>query len=155
MADNSKTVVLVADDEPDMLRFLKSQLSTHYQVLEAVDGQQAIEKAAQFLPDVILLDGSTGSLSEFDQALVSHVLWQELSAVKAGHVVELNGVADAGLALRQLALEGEHGRLLAEAHDARGGEHRDVAGAECDGGVTVVDGERHVGGQPRLDRHGG
>src|SRR5256885_16527431 len=39
-----------------MLRFLKSQLSTHYQVLEAVDGQQAIDKAAQFLPDIILLD---------------------------------------------------------------------------------------------------
>jgi signal transduction histidine kinase len=48
--------VLVADDEPDMLRFLKSQLVTHYQVLEAVDGQQAIEKAAQFIPDIILLD---------------------------------------------------------------------------------------------------
>ncbi len=48
--------ILVADDEPDMLRFLKSQLSSRYQVLEAVDGQQAIEKAAQFLPDIILLD---------------------------------------------------------------------------------------------------
>jgi signal transduction histidine kinase len=48
--------VLVADDEPDMLRFLKSQLTTHYQVIEAVDGQQAVEKAAQFLPDIILLD---------------------------------------------------------------------------------------------------
>ena len=48
--------VLVADDEPDMLRFLKSQLVTHYQVIEAVDGQQAIEKASQFLPDIILLD---------------------------------------------------------------------------------------------------
>src|SRR5947207_122456 len=47
---------LVADDEPDMLKFLKSQLSEHYQILEAVDGQQAIEKAGQFLPDVILLD---------------------------------------------------------------------------------------------------
>jgi len=39
-----------------MLRFLKSQLSAHYRVLEAVDGQQALEKASQFLPDVILLD---------------------------------------------------------------------------------------------------
>jgi len=39
-----------------MLRFLKSQLSTQYQVIEAVDGQQAIEKASQFLPDIILLD---------------------------------------------------------------------------------------------------
>src|SRR5262249_17757045 len=48
--------LLVADDEPDMLRYLKSQLSTHYRVVEAVDGQQAIEKASQFLPDIILLD---------------------------------------------------------------------------------------------------
>jgi signal transduction histidine kinase len=48
--------LLVADDEPDMLRFLKSQLSSHYRVLEAVDGQQAIEKASQFLPDIIILD---------------------------------------------------------------------------------------------------
>jgi signal transduction histidine kinase len=48
--------LLVVDDEPDMLRFLKSQLISHYQVLEAVDGQQAIEKAGQFLPDIILLD---------------------------------------------------------------------------------------------------
>src|ERR1041385_7936578 len=39
-----------------MLRFLKSQLSQHYHVIEAVDGQQAIEKASQFLPDIILLD---------------------------------------------------------------------------------------------------
>jgi signal transduction histidine kinase len=48
--------ILVADDEPDMLRFLKSQLSPHYHILEAVDGQQAVEKASQFLPDVVLLD---------------------------------------------------------------------------------------------------
>lgn len=48
--------VLIADDEPDMLRFLKSQLEQRYRVLEAVDGQQAIEKARQFLPDIVLLD---------------------------------------------------------------------------------------------------
>lgn len=48
--------VLIADDEPDMLRFLRSQLSGQFQVFEAVDGQQAIEKAAQFLPDIILSD---------------------------------------------------------------------------------------------------
>ena len=54
--NGSLPTILVADDEPDMLRFLKSQLSAHYRVLEAVDGQQAIEKASQFLPDIILLD---------------------------------------------------------------------------------------------------
>jgi signal transduction histidine kinase len=54
--DGNLPMLLVADDEPDMLRFLKSQLNKHYRVLEAVDGQQAVEKASQFLPDVILLD---------------------------------------------------------------------------------------------------
>ncbi len=48
--------VLIADDEPDMLRYLKSQLGSNFQVIEAVDGQQAIEKARQFLPDVIVCD---------------------------------------------------------------------------------------------------
>jgi signal transduction histidine kinase len=52
----NRPTILVADDEPDMLRFLKSQLQQDYNVLEAVDGQQAIEKAGQFLPDLILLD---------------------------------------------------------------------------------------------------
>jgi signal transduction histidine kinase len=54
--NGNRPTLLVADDEPDMLRFLKSQLSSHYHVLEAVDGQQAIDKAGQFLPDIILLD---------------------------------------------------------------------------------------------------
>ncbi len=53
---HNRPSLLVADDEPDMLRFLKSQLETHYRVLEAVDGQQAVDKAGQFLPDIILLD---------------------------------------------------------------------------------------------------
>lgn len=49
-------VVLIAEDEPDMLRFLKSQLSGTFQVIEAADGQLAVEKAAEFQPDVILCD---------------------------------------------------------------------------------------------------
>src|SRR4029453_11818406 len=48
--------VLIADDEPDMLKYLKPQLSVNFQVIEAVDGQQAVEKANQFLPDVIVCD---------------------------------------------------------------------------------------------------
>ncbi len=48
--------VLIADDEPDMLRYLRTHLRPHFHVLEAVDGHQAIEKAAQFLPNIILCD---------------------------------------------------------------------------------------------------
>ncbi len=53
---NKKPIILIADDEPDMLRFLKTQLSDEFQVLEAIDGQQAVEKASQFLPEIILSD---------------------------------------------------------------------------------------------------
>ncbi|MCX6904081.1 MAG: response regulator [Verrucomicrobia bacterium] len=48
--------VLIAEDEPDMLRFLKMQLENHYQVLEATTGQQAIDETRRSLPDLVLLD---------------------------------------------------------------------------------------------------
>jgi CheY-like chemotaxis protein len=48
--------ILIADDEPDMLRFLKSQLASHFQIIEATDGQQAVDKASQHRPDIVLLD---------------------------------------------------------------------------------------------------
>ncbi len=56
ISHSRKPKLLIADDEPDMLRFLKSQLSSNFEILEAVDGQQAVEKAAQFLPDIVLSD---------------------------------------------------------------------------------------------------
>jgi signal transduction histidine kinase len=49
-------VVLVADDEPDMRKFLRSQLADDYEIIEATDGLRALEKAEQLLPDIILLD---------------------------------------------------------------------------------------------------
>jgi len=53
---DSRPMVLIADDEPDMRRFLHSQLEEDYEIMEAVDGLMATEKAEQFLPDIILLD---------------------------------------------------------------------------------------------------
>src|SRR3990172_7549214 len=55
-ADGSRPRLLIAEDEPDMVRFLRSQLSAHFEVIEAMDGQRAIEAASQLLPDIILLD---------------------------------------------------------------------------------------------------
>ncbi len=48
--------ILIADDEPDMLRFLASQLSSAYHVVEAADGLQAVERATECHPDLVLLD---------------------------------------------------------------------------------------------------
>ena len=54
--NGSRKSLLVADDEPDMLRFLVSQLGSRYHVIEATDGKQAVDKAIEFRPDIILLD---------------------------------------------------------------------------------------------------
>jgi two-component system, OmpR family, alkaline phosphatase synthesis response regulator PhoP len=49
--------VLIADDEPDILEILKYNLQQEgYQVQTAKDGDDAIEKAKSFVPDLIVLD---------------------------------------------------------------------------------------------------
>jgi len=49
--------VLIADDEPDILEILKyNLLNEGYQVITAKDGDEAIEKAKIFLPDLVVLD---------------------------------------------------------------------------------------------------
>ena len=53
---SERPLILVADDEPDMRRFLVSQLSDDYELIEAEDGAQAATKAQNILPDLILLD---------------------------------------------------------------------------------------------------
>jgi two-component system alkaline phosphatase synthesis response regulator PhoP len=55
--DNRLKKVLIADDEPDILEILKYNLIKEgYQVVTAQDGNEAIEKAKQTLPDLIILD---------------------------------------------------------------------------------------------------
>lgn len=55
--DNRLKKVLIADDEPDILEILKYNLVKEgYHVITAQDGNEAIEKAKQLLPDLIVLD---------------------------------------------------------------------------------------------------
>jgi two-component system KDP operon response regulator KdpE len=50
-------VILVIEDEPQMLRFLRVSLGAHgYQVFEATTGSQGMVEATSRNPDVILLD---------------------------------------------------------------------------------------------------
>jgi len=49
--------VLVADDEKDIRRLISFTLQrAGYEVLEASDGKEALEKAILMLPDIVLLD---------------------------------------------------------------------------------------------------
>jgi two-component system, OmpR family, alkaline phosphatase synthesis response regulator PhoP len=62
---STKRTILIADDEPDILEILHFNLSAGgYEVVMAKNGDEAIEKAKQTLPDLIILDmmmpGKTG-----------------------------------------------------------------------------------------------
>ena len=49
--------ILVADDEPDILEIISYNLSNEgYQVFTAKDGKEAIEKAKEIKPELIILD---------------------------------------------------------------------------------------------------
>lgn len=54
---NTHGKVLIADDEPDILEILKYNLEKEgYQVSTAKDGNEALDKARQYQPDLIVLD---------------------------------------------------------------------------------------------------
>ena len=54
---NSKHRVLLVDDEPDIIEFIRYNLvKEDFEVVTAVNGKDAIAKARDFKPDVILLD---------------------------------------------------------------------------------------------------
>lgn len=50
-------LVLVVEDEPQVRRFLRASLGAHgYRLVEAEDGAAGVRLAAQYVPDVVLLD---------------------------------------------------------------------------------------------------
>lgn len=52
----NKPMVLVVEDNPDNMMTAKALLSDNYQVLEAVDGNEALLMARLYVPDLILMD---------------------------------------------------------------------------------------------------
>ena len=57
MGKAEEKIVLVVDDEPEIVFFLKTVLEDHgFQVLTAFNGREAIEKIKQQKPDLISLD---------------------------------------------------------------------------------------------------
>jgi two-component system alkaline phosphatase synthesis response regulator PhoP len=95
--------ILIADDEPDIIEIISFHLiKAGFEVITAVDGSEAIEKAKQFEPDCIILDvmmpKRTGfevceylrSNSQFDKTLIVLLtaLNDEVSHIKG---LELGG----------------------------------------------------------------
>jgi len=53
---NDDLVVLVVDDNPDILTYVKDILEIKYKVIVANDGKEGIDKAKQYLPDIVISD---------------------------------------------------------------------------------------------------
>lgn len=51
-----KPLILVAEDNEDILKFLETVLLPHYDVKKASSGREAIEKTTKYLPDLIITD---------------------------------------------------------------------------------------------------
>jgi diguanylate cyclase (GGDEF)-like protein len=61
--------VLVVDDDPDIARFVEVNLrSAGYDVAVAADGEQALEKAQELRPDLVLLDVMMPRIDGFEVA---------------------------------------------------------------------------------------
>lgn len=61
--------VLVVDDDPDIARFVELNLRTHgYQTHVAADGVEALDKAFEIRPDLVLLDVTMPKMDGFEVA---------------------------------------------------------------------------------------
>ncbi|MFH1130419.1 MAG: response regulator [Pseudomonadota bacterium] len=57
MSKKSKAVVLIVDDAPEILSLLSIRLQkAGYDVIEATDGEEALVKAREKMPDLMVLD---------------------------------------------------------------------------------------------------
>ena len=67
---DKKNSVLIVDDESTNISALKMILSPEYTIYASSDGQDAVETAEEFLPDVILLDVLMPDMDGYDVIIV-------------------------------------------------------------------------------------
>lgn len=54
--NENRLVVLIIDDNPDILKFLKGILENKYDIIYSEDGKEGIDKAIKYVPDLIISD---------------------------------------------------------------------------------------------------
>jgi signal transduction histidine kinase/ligand-binding sensor domain-containing protein/DNA-binding response OmpR family regulator len=53
---NGTALLLIVDDEQDVQQYVQDVFTDHYKVITANDGQAGVEKALEFIPDLIISD---------------------------------------------------------------------------------------------------
>lgn len=91
--------ILIADDEPDILEIIQFNLRTEgYEVLTAKNGDEAIEQAKKYQPDLIILDIMMPGKNGID---VCNIL-RLLPAFKETLIIFLSALSDEGTEIRGL-----------------------------------------------------
>ena len=49
-------ILLIVEDNPDLRFYLRSLFEAHYQIIEAIDGQNGLEVALETVPDIVVTD---------------------------------------------------------------------------------------------------
>ena len=106
MTENTKSVtVLIVDDNQDSRELLVKLLTLKgYKTVEAVDGEDALEKATSLGPDLILIDQSLPKISGYE-------VTKKLKKIDAFHSIPV-------IALTAHAMRGEKEKALKAGCDA-------------------------------------
>lgn len=111
-------IALVVDDEPDVSYYIGLQLKNQYRVFYAKDGQEALEKAKELLPDVIITDLLMPRVDGFElcqsvrsSELLNHIAVVVLSA-RGGDEDRIRAVAEGADAFLAKPFNGEELRAI-------------------------------------------
>jgi CheY-like chemotaxis protein len=90
-------IILVVEDNPDLLLILRDLLSQDHQVETARRGEEAIERARQVSPDVVIMDLQLPSMSGIE---AGRWIKQELGDVPILALTAMAQNGDAAMVLR-------------------------------------------------------
>jgi signal transduction histidine kinase/DNA-binding response OmpR family regulator len=62
----TQPIVLIVEDNPDLRFYLNTMFKPHYQIIEAPDGQNGLDLAFQFVPDIVVTDLMMPRLDGFE-----------------------------------------------------------------------------------------
>ena len=75
---DSKPIILIIEDNKDMQTYIKSTLDSDYECIKADNGQQGVELAEEYIPDLIISDLMMPIKDGFE--VVDHIRNNELTA---------------------------------------------------------------------------
>ncbi|MBQ9395356.1 MAG: response regulator [Proteobacteria bacterium] len=93
MAEETKPLILIADDDPDLRRLVRMNLeTTSCEIIEASDGESAIEQLVINRPNLIILDVMMPVLTGWE--ILRYIRTHEDKSIAATGVLMLTGIGE-------------------------------------------------------------